>query len=247
MSLYEHQAKDLLRSLGVAVPRGICCVTPDDAVSVAKFLGGTAWIMKNQIYPSPRNLRGRSIVAGNLDEVRAYASQVLGSTNERSTVDHRTNRLCSLLIEEWIEPKNFHYLALAVSWPSNTVAVVASPGPIDSFEDVAKVIAANQRVFHVDPNFGLSQDQAIEVINSMGIPRNAALQTARTVQLLYEACANSGAVVAEISRLVIDVRGVPKAVDVAFRFGREVPELLHALLSYRQGKTIEADVCQSMN
>ena len=39
MNIHEHQAKELLRRYGVAVPEGTACFSVDEAVAAAEQLG----------------------------------------------------------------------------------------------------------------------------------------------------------------------------------------------------------------
>ena len=51
MDVHEYQAKELLSSFGVAIPRGGVVYSPDQAVYRAAEIGGSRW---------PRPLRNRT-------------------------------------------------------------------------------------------------------------------------------------------------------------------------------------------
>ena len=54
MNIHEYQAKALLGTYGVAVPRGGVAYTPDEAVQVVQELGGNVWVVKSQIHAGGR-------------------------------------------------------------------------------------------------------------------------------------------------------------------------------------------------
>src|SRR5206468_81617 len=57
MNIHEHQAKDLLRRYGVAVPDGQACFTVDEAVAAAERLGFPC-VVKAQIHAGGRGKAG---------------------------------------------------------------------------------------------------------------------------------------------------------------------------------------------
>ena len=44
MKIHEYQGKEILRSFGVPVPRGIPAFTVQEAVEAAQKLGGPVWV-----------------------------------------------------------------------------------------------------------------------------------------------------------------------------------------------------------
>lgn len=80
MNIHEYQGKEILRKYGVTTPRGFPCFSVDEAVDAAKKLGGNVWVVKAQIHAGGRGKGGGVKVAKSLDEVRKYASEILGMT-----------------------------------------------------------------------------------------------------------------------------------------------------------------------
>ncbi|MDQ2106789.1 ATP-grasp domain-containing protein, partial [Azospirillum isscasi] len=54
MNIHEYQAKGLLKTYGVAVPRGGVAFSPEEAETVARELGGPVWVVKSQIHAGGR-------------------------------------------------------------------------------------------------------------------------------------------------------------------------------------------------
>ena len=80
MKIHEYQGKEILAKFGVPVPRGIPAYTVQEAVEAAQKLGGPVWVVKAQIHAGGRGKGGGVKVAKSIEEVRDYASKILGMT-----------------------------------------------------------------------------------------------------------------------------------------------------------------------
>ena len=58
MNIHEHQAKELLASNNVNVAKGFPAFSVDEAIQVAKKLGGPIWVVKAQIHAGGRGKAG---------------------------------------------------------------------------------------------------------------------------------------------------------------------------------------------
>jgi len=77
MNIHEYQAKDVLRNFGVATLKGKLALTPEEAVSAAKEIGGSVWVVKAQIHAGGRGKGGGVKVAKSLDEVATTHKKLL--------------------------------------------------------------------------------------------------------------------------------------------------------------------------
>jgi succinyl-CoA synthetase beta subunit len=87
MKIHEYQGKAILAEYGVAVPKGKACFSVDEAVAAAQEIGGQKWVVKAQIHAGGRGKGGGVKLADSLDEVRQFASDILGMT----LVTHQTH------------------------------------------------------------------------------------------------------------------------------------------------------------
>jgi succinyl-CoA synthetase beta subunit len=78
MKIHEYQGKEILRSFGVPVPRGIPAFTVQEAVEAAQKLGGPVWVVKAQIHAGGRGKGGGVKVAKTIDDVKKLAGEILG-------------------------------------------------------------------------------------------------------------------------------------------------------------------------
>ena len=108
MNIHEYQSKQILKSYGVKVPEGF------PAFSVAKKLGTPVCVVKAQIHAGGRGKAGGVKVAKSLDEVKAYASEILGKvlvTHQTGPEGKKVNRL---LIEAGADIKKEYYLSFVI-------------------------------------------------------------------------------------------------------------------------------------
>ena len=90
MNIHEYQAKDLYRQYGVPTGAGFPAMSVDEAVDAAKKLPGPVWVVKSQIHAGGRGkgkfkeaaagTAGGVRLAKSVDEVKAFAGQMLGNT-----------------------------------------------------------------------------------------------------------------------------------------------------------------------
>ena len=100
MKIHEYQGKEILRKYGVTVPRGIPCMSVEEAVKAAETLGGPVWVVKAQIHAGGRGKGGGVKVAKSMEQVREYAEAIMGMqliTHQTSPEGQKVRRL---LIEE---------------------------------------------------------------------------------------------------------------------------------------------------
>mgnify|MGYP003378990150 FL=1 len=137
MKIHEYQGKELLKKFGVTVPRGVFCLSVDEAVKAAETLGGSVWVVKAQIHAGGRGKGGGVKVAKSLEQVREYAGQILGM----QLVTHQTGpegqKVRRLLIEEGADIKHEYYVAALTARAPQTDAMMASSEAGMHIEEVA--------------------------------------------------------------------------------------------------------------
>ncbi|MCM8611671.1 ADP-forming succinate--CoA ligase subunit beta [Accumulibacter sp.] len=218
MKIHEYQGKELLKKFGVVVPRGVFCPTVDDAVKAAESLGGKVWVVKAQIHAGGRGKGGGVKVAKSLDEVRQYASQILGM----QLVTHQTGpagqKVRRLLIEEGADIRKEYYVAALTDRTTQKVAMMASSEGGMDIEKVAHDTPEKILKVFIDPVDGLSDAQATELAVGIGVPAESVAQAVATLQGLYRCYMETDASLAEINPLILEGNGNIKAIDAKFNF-----------------------------
>ena len=218
MKVHEYQAKELLRSFGVATPRGVPCFTVDEAVKAAESLGGKVWVVKAQIHAGGRGKGGGVKVAKSLDEVREWSSKILGM----QLITHQTGpegqKVRRLLIEEGADISKELYLGMVVDRVTQKVCVMASSEGGMDIEEVAAHTPEKIHKVYVDPVAGLTDAEADDVALKIGIPKASVVQARSILQALYKAFWETDASLAEINPLILTGDGKVLALDAKMNF-----------------------------
>ena len=153
MKIHEYQAKALLASYGVPVPRGEVALTVDEAETAAKEIGGSV-VVKAQIHAGGRGKGGGVKVARNAAEARGYAEKMLGMT----LVTHQTGPegrvVQRLLIEETLPIEREFYLGIVLDRVrGKNVFMASADGGVEIEEVAAKT---PERILKEDDRAGAS-------------------------------------------------------------------------------------------
>jgi succinyl-CoA synthetase beta subunit len=218
MKIHEYQGKEILRKFGVTVPRGIPCLSVEEAVKAAETLGGPVWVVKAQIHAGGRGKGGGVKVAKSIDQVKEYANAIMGM----QLVTHQTGpdgqKVRRLLIEEGADIKKELYVSMVTDRVSQRVVLMASS---EGGMDIEEVAEKHPELIHqiaIDPSVGLTDAEADSIATKIGIPA-ASIADARTqLKGLYKAYWETDASLAEINPLILTGSGKVIALDAKFNF-----------------------------
>ncbi len=218
MKIHEYQAKEVLRKYGVTTPRGVPAFSVDEAVKAADTIGGKVWVVKAQIHAGGRGKGGGVKVAKSKEEVKEYASKILGMQLKTHQTGPQGQKVRRLLIEEGADIKKELYVGMVVDRGTQRVALMASSeGGMDIEEVAAKTPEKIHKVF-IDPSTGLKDAEADEVAKKIGIP-DASIPQARTIlKALYKAFDETDSSLAEINPLILTGDGKVIALDAKINF-----------------------------
>jgi succinyl-CoA synthetase beta subunit len=218
MKIHEYQAKEVLRKYGVPTPKGVACFSVDEAVKAAQSIPGKVWVVKAQIHAGGRGKGGGVKLAKSLDEVKAYAGQILGMQLKTHQTGPEGQKVRRLLIEEGADIKKELYVGMVVDRVTQKVCLMASSeGGMDIEEVAAHTPEKIHKVF-VDPETGLKDAEADAVAAKIGIPAASVPQARAVLQALYKAFWDTDASLAEINPLVLTGDGRVVALDAKINF-----------------------------
>jgi len=218
MKIHEYQGKELFRKYGVATPRGVPCFSVDEAVKAARQLGGSVWVVKAQIHAGGRGKGGGVKVAKSLEEVRKFASKILGM----KLVTHQTGpegqEVRRLLVEEGADIRKELYVGMVVDRGTQRVCLMASSeGGMDIEEVAAKTPHKIRKVF-IDPATGLTDGEAEAISRQIGVPEPSVGEARVLLQALYRCFWDTDASLAEINPLIYTGEGKVLALDSKMNF-----------------------------
>lgn len=218
MNIHEYQGKEILRQYGVSVPNGKVAYTVDEAVEAAKSLETGVVVVKAQIHAGGRGKAGGVKVAKNLEEVRTYATKILGKT----LITHQTGpagkEVKRLLIEEGCDIKKEYYVGLVLDRDSNLVVLMASEEGGTEIEEVAE--RTPEKIFkeYIDPVIGLAPYQARKIAFQINIPDALVNKAAQLMLGLYTVFIEKDCSIVEINPLVVTGDGNVLALDAKLNF-----------------------------
>ena len=218
MNIHEHQAKELLRGFGVAVPKGIAAFTVDEAVSAAKKLGGDVTVVKAQIHAGGRGKAGGVKVVNSVAEVKTEAQRILGST----LVTHQTGpagkAVQRLYIEEGCDIATELYLSMLVDRSSSQITIIASTEGGMDIEAVAAETPERILTISIDPATGLKPHHIRSVVNALKLTGTTAKQASGFLSGIYSTFTELDASLVEINPLVVTSSGDLLALDAKMSF-----------------------------
>jgi succinyl-CoA synthetase beta subunit len=228
MNIHEYQAKGILRAFGAPIAKGLPAFTPNEAASAAHQLGGPVWVVKAQIHAGGRGKgrfkeaeagpMGGVRIARSIDEVRRFASEMLGHT----LVTHQTGPVGRvvkrLYVEDGTRIARELYLSALVDRGSSRIAFIASTEGGMDIEEVARQQPEKIFTLSIDPASGYSPFHGRRIAFALGLKGEQVKQCAKLVGDLYKAFTAKDMSLLEINPLVVTGDGGLLCLDAKVNF-----------------------------
>jgi succinyl-CoA synthetase beta subunit/malate-CoA ligase subunit beta len=220
VNIHEYQAKELLKSCGVAVPTGGVAYSDQQATRVAEDIGGSRWVVKAQIHAGGRGKAGGVKVVSSMDELRKTVDTLIGSR----LVTHQTGPEGSLVHRVWIEQastiqKEF-YLGFVIDRGTQRITLIASSEGGMDIEEVAREHPDRIVREVIDPATGLLDFQCRKVATAIGLKGKLMPQAVKLMKAVYRSLRDRDALQAEINPLALvgEGDGQLMVLDAKFSF-----------------------------
>ncbi|CUT03574.1 ADP-forming succinate--CoA ligase subunit beta [Candidatus Kryptobacter tengchongensis] len=218
MKIHEYQAKEILKKFGVAVPKGRVAFTPEEAVKVAKEIGGDVWVVKAQIHAGGRGKAGGIKLARSYDEVYEYAKNMLGAKLVTYQTGPEGKVVKKVLVEQGLSIQKELYVGITLDRStSRNVVMVSSEGGVE-IEQIAAESPEKILKEYVDPKVGFMPYQARRLAFGLGLEGEAFKNAVKFLLALYKAYEETDASLAEINPLVLTTDGQVIALDAKMNF-----------------------------
>nr|WP_145549217.1 ADP-forming succinate--CoA ligase subunit beta [Variovorax boronicumulans] len=218
MKIHEYQGKEILAKFGVPVPRGIPAYTVQEAVEAAQKLGGPVWVVKAQIHAGGRGKGGGVKVAKSIEQVKELAGQILGMQLKTHQTGPEGQKVRRLYIEDGADIQKEYYISAVTDRATQKVAFIASSEGGMDIEEVAHSTPEKIITVFADPKEGLTDAQAKEIADGIGMPADSIAQTVDILKKLYTCYMETDASLVEINPLNRDSKGKVIALDAKFNF-----------------------------
>jgi succinyl-CoA synthetase beta subunit len=228
MNIHEYQAKALLKQYGVPVARGAPAFSPEEAVRVAREIGGAVWAVKAQIHAGGRGKgrfkekaageKGGVRIAKTLEDVRLFAEQMLGRTLVTHQSGPEGKTVKRVYIEQGSDIKRELYLSALVDRATSRVAFIASAAGGMDIEEVAHTSPEKILSVQIDPAAGYQAFHGRRIAFALGLEGDQLQQCVRLVGNLYRAFVDKDASLIEINPLVVTGDGRLICLDAKMTF-----------------------------
>ncbi|OIP01006.1 MAG: succinate--CoA ligase subunit beta [Bacteroidetes bacterium CG2_30_33_31] len=211
MNLHEYQSKQILKKYGVSVPYGIVALSANEAYEAARKItketGLEYWAVKAQVHAGGRGKGGGVKIAKTLDEVKLYASQIIGM----HLVTPQTKKEGKLVRKVYIEQNIFYdgpsepteiYMSVLLNRATGRNMIMYSPRGGMDIEGVAAETPELIFTEEINPKVGIQAFQARKVAFNLGLSGKAFKEMTKFVTALYTAFEGIDATLFEINPVV---------------------------------------------
>ena len=203
MNIHEHQAKELLKSYGVPVPKGFVIVDSLKIKEKLENIGKKPQVIKAQIHAGGRGKAGGIKLVNNPSELEKEIIKMLG----KKLVTHQTGasgkEVKRLYVEESVEIAKEFYLSCLVDRSSSKIAFISSAEGGVNIEEIA--IKNPEKI--VTTKIILSstvEDKDIKkIIEPFNLKEKSAQQAINLIKSIYKAFVETDANLIEINPLIL--------------------------------------------
>ena len=228
MNIHEYQAKELLKTYGVAVPDGIPAFSVDEAVKAAETLkanGATLFVTKAQIHAGGRG-KGRTVKSNSrgvvlcktVEEVKQTATDLLGDTLVTIQTGEAGQKVQRIYVTDGVDIAKEFYCGITLDrGVSQNVIMVSTEGGVE-IEKVAEETPELIIKEWVEPGQPLHPNQARRLAFALGLSGDAFKQAVKFITTLYAAFEKMDASIVEINPLVLTPDNNIMALDAKINF-----------------------------
>jgi succinyl-CoA synthetase beta subunit len=218
MNIHEHQAKAVLKEFGAPINAGYPAFSIDEAMEMAEKLPGPVRVVKAQIHAGGRGKGGGVKIAKSMDEVKTYATEILGMQLVTHQTGPKGKKVGRIFIEDGADIADEFYLSMLLDRASSQVAfVVSTEGGMD-IEAVAEETPEKIHTFTVDPATGIMPHHGRAVARALNLSGSAAKQAGKLAAILYKAFLAKDMSLLEINPLVLTGAGDLVCLDAKMSF-----------------------------
>ncbi|MHA1517485.1 MAG: ADP-forming succinate--CoA ligase subunit beta [Alphaproteobacteria bacterium] len=218
MNIHEYQAKDLLKTYGAPVARGVVAETADEATELAKELNGEIFVVKAQIHAGGRGKGGGIKIVKTIEELRGEADRMLGKPLVTPQTGPKGRIVRSVYVVEDTTIARELYLSLLVDRATGRIAFVASTEGGVNIEEVAAKTPEKITTIDVDPASGLSGFHGRVIADALELKGDLAKQCSKLIKTLYTLFVEKDASLIEINPLVVTKEATLVCLDAKIGF-----------------------------
>jgi len=198
VDLFEYQARDMFEKHGVPVLAGAIATTPQEARAAAEQIGpksGGVTVVKAQVKTGGRGKAGGVKVAKSAEEAEQLAGDILG-------MDIKGHTVGTVMIAQGARIAEEYYFSILLDRANRTyLAMCSVEGGMDIEQLAVERPEALAKVA-VDPNVGIDEAKAQEIVTTAGFDADTAAKIVPVLQTLWTVYRDEDATLVEVNPLV---------------------------------------------
>ncbi len=243
MNIHEYQAKELLASFGAPIAKGRPAFTAEEAAAAAQALPGPVWVVKAQIHAGGRGKgrfkeaaagdAGGVRLANSIDDVKAFAAQMLGNTLVTLQTGEDGRKVNRLYIEDGSSISRELYLSALVDRETARISFIASTEGGMNIEEVAHNTPEKIKTLSIDPASGYFPHHGRRIAYTLGLKGAQVKQCVTLIGNIYRCLIEKDVGLLEINPLIVTEGGDLVCLDAKMDFDDNALFRHPDILAYR--------------
>jgi len=218
MNIHEHQAKQILKKYGAAVPNGVFGFSVDEVVEKAKKLNTQKYVLKAQIHAGGRGKAGGVKILSDIDQLTEASKEMLGKTLVTHQTGPNGKEVKRLYVEESSNIKKEFYLSCLVDRASSKIAFISSDQGGMDIEEVARSNPEKIITTKVDLLDEIKEEDCKKILKVFDLDENASLKGIQLIKSIYKMFISTDANLVEINPLILTQENNLLCLDAKMNF-----------------------------
>ena len=203
MNIHEHQAKQILKKFGAAVPEGVYGFTVEELLEKCKSLKTNKYVLKAQIHAGGRGKAGGVKILDNLNDLEKSAKELFG----KKLVTHQTGpegrEVKRLYVEVSSNIEKEFYLSCLVDRASSKIAFISSNQGGMDIEEVAIKSPDKILTNKIELTDEISDEECEKIIEIFHLKGNPKIEAISLIKSIYKMFIKTDANMVEINPLIL--------------------------------------------
>ena len=218
MNIHEHQAKEILKKYGAAVPNGVFGFSSDEVVEKAKKLNTQKYVLKAQIHAGGRGKAGGIKILKNIEDLSKASKEMIGKVLVTHQTGSNGKEVKRLYVEESSNIKKEFYLSCLVDRASSKIAFISSNQGGMDIEEVAKLNPEKIVTTKVDVLEEINDEDCKKIIKIFNLDDKTSLQGIKLIKSIYKMFISTDANLVEINPLILTQENNLLCLDAKMNF-----------------------------
>jgi succinyl-CoA synthetase beta subunit len=228
MNIHEHQAKEVLKSFGAPVAKGVAITALDQAEAAIAAMSGPVWVVKSQIHAGgrgkgkfkelPADAKGGVRVSFSAADALANVKEMFGNTLVTKQTGPAGKQVNRLYIEDGADIDRELYLSILVDRETGKTSFVASTEGGMDIEAVAEETPELIHTIGISASTGCTTADAEKIADALKLEGTARAQGIDLFKALYTAFTSKDMSLLEINPLIVTKSNDVQVLDAKISF-----------------------------